>query len=203
MSKVWVQAVTRYNLIENGMSIPKHPGDWFELGKHDARNAQAAGQIIIHNPVYRNAIIPPESGIVLREKTAFTYENLPVMVGEISLPYNKTMLWHPDFKIDRVLIPVGLSLLERWEIAVPISDYNLLARDIGTDEERRQTAEVIPDLRVPVYDTRLIFARRCVAIEQLFELWLNDTGDERLSFLRSLYRIKPYILALPSIWLRK
>jgi hypothetical protein len=101
------------------------------------------------------------------------------------------------------LIPVGLNLLEKWEIAVPISDYNLLARDIGTDEERARTKELIHDLRVPVYDTRLIFARNCVAVEQLFEMWHKEQGDERLSFLRCLYVVKPYVLALPSIWQRK
>ena len=171
MSKVWVQALTRYNLVENGRNIPKSPGDWFELGKHDARNAQAAGQIVIHNPTYRNAILPAESGVVLRKATRFNYAGLPVVTGEPSLPYAKNMIWHPDFSIDVSLIPVGLNLLERFEIAVPISDYNLLARDIGTDEERQKTEAIIHDLRVPVYDTRLIFARNCLAIDRLFELW--------------------------------
>ena len=183
--------------------VTKHPGDWFELSKHDARNAQAAGDIIIHNPVYRNALVPPESGVVLTREYKFSYDDLPFQVGEKIIPYSKTMLWNPDFKLDQSLIPVGLSLLEKWEIAVPVSDYNLLARDIGTAAERKQTEKVLHDLRVPVYDTRLIFTRKCIAIDRLFELWYNEEGDERLSFLRCLYAVKPYILALPSIWLNK
>ena len=204
MSKVWVQAVTIYNLNEKGKLTVKHPGDWFELGKNDARNAAATGQIIIHNPVYREALIPPESGVILRRQANFTYGDLPVTVDERpSLPYQKNMIWHPDFGLDVALIPIGLTLLEKWELAVPISDYNLLARDIGTKEEQDKTKELIHDLRVPVYDTRLIFARNCVAVEQLFELWSKEQGDERLSFLRCLYVVKPYVLALPSIWLKK
>jgi hypothetical protein len=204
MGKVWVQAITNYHLDDHGKLVTKVPGDWFELGGQDAKNAQAAGQIVIHNPVYRDALIPPESGIVLRKPIKFVYESVPITVSATPvLPYSKNLIWHPDFGLDVGLIPVGLSLLDRWEIAVPISDYNLLARDIGTDEEREQTVKVIHDLRVPVYDTRLIFARNCLAIQQLFEAWLKEAGDERLSFLRCLYQIKPYVLALPSIWLKK
>jgi len=203
MSKVWVQAVTIYHLHEQGKLTTKHPGDWFELGKHDARNAQATGDIIIHNPVYRNSLVPPESGVVLLRDYQFSYDNLPIEVGERSVPYNCTMIWNPDFKLDVGLIPVGLSLLDKWEIACPVSDYNLLAKDIGTEAERKKTKAILHDLRVPVYDTRLIFARKCQAIERLFEMWDNEEGDERLSFLRCLYEVKPYVLALPSVWLRK
>ena len=203
MSKVWVQAVSVYHLHEQGKLVAKYPGDWFELGKHDARNAQATGDIVIHNPVYRNALVPPESGVVLLREHNFSYDTLPVEVGPRSVPYTKTMIWNPDFKLDSALIPVGLTLLEKWEIAVPVSDYNLLAKDIGTAKERKATEAVLHDLRVPVYDTRLIFARKCQAIEKLFEMWDNEEGDERLSFLRCLYEIKPYVLALPSVWQRK
>ena len=203
MSKVWVQAVTIYNLHEQGKLVTKYPGDWFELGKHDARNAQAVGDIVIHNPVYRNALVPPESGVLLLREHHFSYDNLPVEVGLRSVPYSKTMIWNPDFKLDSALIPVGLTLLEKWEIAIPVSDYNLLAKDIGTAKERKATGAVLHDLRVPVYDTRLIFARKCQAIEKLFKMWDNEEGDERLAFLRCLYAVKPYVLALPSIWQRK
>ena len=203
MAKVWVQAVTRYNLSEGGVLTQKAPGDWFELGKHDARNAQAAGQIVIHNPTYRNAVIPAESGIILLKPIKFVYEGLPITEGEVSLPYTKNMIWNPEFKLDKNLIPVGLNLLERWEIAVPISDYDLLAKDIGTKTEQAKTKAIIHDLRVPVYDTRLIFARDCAVIRDLFEQWRKEKGDERLAFLRCLYNVKPYVLALPSIWMRK
>ncbi len=110
--------------------------------------------------------------------------------------------------------------MERWEAAAPLVD-GVLAEDIGKASERRLTAEVVRDLRVPVYACELLFVRDCEAGRALVEAWSveasfdsglrpsaqdaaprNDRGAVRLAFLRALYRVKPRFLALPRSWLR-
>lgn len=185
---------------ENGKLRLYYAGDFVEVGKHDARNWLATGQCEILNIVAKRDIIPPDAGIVLRGNIQFEYDGLEIVTGGLEVKFEKTLIWSPDFPLNKNMIPIGLHLLDRWEIAVPITDYNLLARDIGTDEEQQQTQAIIHEMRVPVYDTRLVFARQCTATEELFKLWRAEKGDERLAFLRVLYQVKPYILALPSIW---
>ena len=203
---VWVKANTIIRSTDrNGKQVTYHPGDWFSAGRHDARNWLAQGQCEIINPDAQLKVIPPQSGIVCTRDVGLTYAGVPVTVGPPSVEYHKTLIWNPDIILNQNLVPVGLSLLERWELAVPISDYNLLAADIGDDADRKRTKGVIHDLRVPVYDIRLMYVRKCIATDQLFETWETEKqgGDDRLAFLRALYTVKPYILALPSIWCEK
>jgi hypothetical protein len=129
--------------------------------------------------------------------------NLPIQTGDLRLPWDRTMIWDAQKKIRIELIPVGFHLLKTWEIAVPLVDYKTLALNLGTPEERTTTQAIIKDLRVPVYDPRLIFARKCENVEQLLQVWGEERSqarDGRLSFLRSLYKVKPLILALPTSW---
>lgn len=204
MAKVWIQAITCLPVEENGVTKLINPGDWYPVGKQQARLWEASGQCLIHNPIVRKALIPPESGIVLREKIDFSQDGVEVEFGEPAIPFGKTLIWEPSFRFKKALLPTGFSLLEKWEFAVSISDYNLLARDIGTEAEREATKAIIHELRVPVYDTRLIFVRQCQASQRWLDLWNDERqqGDERLAFLRTIYQIKPYILALPSVWQR-
>lgn len=204
MGQVWVRAVTVVSAADkNGRLKQYHPGDWLQLGGHDARNYQAAGQVEILNRVVQAQLVPSDCGIVLKNQTKFSYDGVAVAYGEPRLEFEKTLVWDNRLLFKKELIPVGFTLLDRWEIALPIPDYNILARDIGTEEDRQHTAEIIHDLRVPVYDTRLMFIRRNDDTKKLLDLWLTERqgGDDRLAFLRALYISKPYILALPSIWL--
>jgi len=97
------------------------------------------------------------------------------------------------------MILTGLGLLETWQVAVPLKPYNLLAQNLGDEAEREQTAAVIPDLRVPVYDHRCVFMRRCPESEELLARWQVEGGGI-LAFLRALYTVKPLVLALPNSW---
>lgn len=204
MGQVWVRAITIVSAMDkNGKQRQYHPGDWLQLGGHDARNYQAAGQVEILNHITQAQLIPADCGIVLKNETKFAYDGIGLAYGEPRLEFEKTLIWDNGLPFKKELIPVGFTLLDRWEIAAPIPDYNTLARDIGTEDDRKHTEEVIHDLRVPVYETRLMFIRRNDDTKKLLDLWQEERkgGDDRLAFLRALYLSKPYILALPSIWL--
>jgi hypothetical protein len=104
------------------------------------------------------------------------------------------------------LVPFGLRFVERWDIAVPLWRYGVLAADIGTPEERARTQAVIRDLRVLLYCHELLFFRDDAPARDFLAAWRDEcaTGDERrLAFLRALYRVKPRLCALPCNWMRE
>lgn len=131
--------------------------------------------------------------------------DLILSVGEPAIAFQKTMIWNPKVQLRTELVSAGFGMLETWEIAVPLYSYDELAVHIGSEEDRKRTKAIIRDLRVPVYDVRLIFVRNCEATQQLFDAWTEENGiagesDERLSFMRAFYRVKPAMLALPITW---
>jgi len=103
------------------------------------------------------------------------------------------------------MIPVGVSLLDKWQVAAPLWDYEKLACHVANEPAREATKAIIHDLRVPLYDTSLIFVKRCGDTERLIEAWdwSADGDEDRLAFLRALYEVKPLILALPITWTGK
>lgn len=129
---------------------------------------------------------------------------LPVTANNTpDLPYARTLIWDTAFPLRPELVPVGLGLLDKWEVAAPLASYDTLAIHIGSEVARERTAAVIHDLRVPVYDTRLLFVKRCRAGRDLLGAWAaeRETGDhDGLCFLRALWRVKPLVNALPCTW---
>jgi hypothetical protein len=177
----------------------KPKGSWVQVGKHQARQMQATGQCDIPNVATREQLLMDECGIVTQ--LPYKYDNVSVVEGHLVVPFYKTFLYDREVSFNNNLIPIGFSLLDKWEIAVPIKDYNVLARDIGTEEDRKKTLKITGDLRIPVYETGIMFVRKTEDTERLFELLRGEEGDMRLAFLRVLYQVKPYILALPTVWL--
>ena len=121
------------------------------------------------------------------------------------LAFPMTLLWKPQALLRHELLPVGFSLLRTWQVACPLWEYDTLASQVGGEDERERTKAVIRDLRVPLYDTNLIYVKRCGDTERLIDEWNAemDGGDDKLAFLRALYQVKPLILALPITWTGK
>lgn len=116
--------------------------------------------------------------------------------------FSKNLFWDGESPLDHRLIPLGFGRLNDWQLAVPILDMKTLAQDIGTEEERELTKEVVHDLRIPVYDCGIIFARRSPQVEKLLELWNPHEGNRELGFIRALYQSCPVFLTLPVNWRR-
>jgi len=131
---------------------------------------------------------------------------LPIIAGEARLAYEYTLLWDPSIPIRLELLPAGFKFLEKWDVAAPLASYDKLARDVGGKVERGRTQTLIHDLRVPLYDTRMIFIRSNLRTETLMAVWKRElrNGDHRdMAFLRAAYRTLPLILALPLTWMDK
>ena len=150
-------------------------------------------------------LMTKDFGVYIRGRKPDDFEysdsKLGVTEGEgLDLPYPMTLLWNPKLRLRGELVPVGFHLLNTWQVAAPLWDYKELACHVGTDDDRECTQDVVRDLRMPLYDTRLIFVKRCGDTKALIDTWREEEGDEKHAFLRALYKVKPLILALPVTW---
>jgi len=180
------------------------------VGKSDARRLLAEGKAEIPqlNSADDRTMLMENCGLVLWDnvnsygKITKQYPALDYGLKDYGPEplYVKNLIWDGVSKLDYKLIPLGFSRLDDWQLAVPVLDMTTLAQDLGTEEEREQIKEVIHDLRVPVYDTGIIFARRCPQTEKLFKLWDPYEGNRELGFIRALYQSCPVFLTLPVNW---
>lgn len=209
MGKVWVRAKSIVHAEENGKIRPYHPGDWLQIGRQQARDCLSRGEIEILKPVVLRSVQDLSGCAILTTESmaepdlsffAGTFPGVPIEQHLGNYPeYNRSLLWDTRATLRRELILTGFELLYKWQLAVPLLDYNILAENVGTDEERQKTKAVIHDLRVPIYDCRVIFARQCKETRKLFELW----DGSQLGFLRALYQSRPVVNALPPSWILK
>lgn len=193
-----------------GRNETHYPGEWVDVGNQTARGWLATGDAV--RPDMPDLEVLPGCGLAvpahaleIAAQAAPGLERLPQADSptDSCLPFPKTLWYDPAVRLRPDLIATGFELLETWELAAPLYSYQTLARDLGTDSERALTEGLIHDLRVPVYETRCLFLRRCRGTRDLMAAWgaeMGNGGDERLAFLRALYRVKPLVLALPVTW---
>ena len=200
---MWVRLRSIQRVAEKGREVQHFPGEWVDVGKQVALSWIAAG--LADRPDQPDLKALPGCGVLLTGLPAFSLAGMDLVRGRTAdgqLPFARTLIGQGhQFRAD--LIAEGFSLLDSWEVAAPLHDYAKLARDFGGEEELALTEEVIRDLRVPVYDVRLMFVRRCRATRELMRVWEEERekGDSLdLSFLRALYLVKPLVLALPCTW---
>jgi hypothetical protein len=102
------------------------------------------------------------------------------------------------------MVPAGFHFLHRWDVAAPLWRYGVLAKDVGTPEERKRTEAVIGDLRVLLYAHELLFVRDSDGGRAFVQALAEETasgGEMRLAFLRVMHQVKPIICTLPRTWL--
>jgi len=211
---MWVQLHTIQYVEKNGKQRAHYPGDWVNVGKQEAQLWLSRGDAVVpEQNAYREFGLDGAGVLICgtaadsTEKARATLEpykdKLSIEASHSpALLWQRTAIWNPEVILRREFLPVGIGLLDTWQIAIPLWSYTQLAIHVGSEEDREQTRAIVRDLRVPLYDTRLIFAKRSTETERLFELWKaeNKKGDEKLAFLRALYQAKPFVLALPVTW---
>jgi hypothetical protein len=202
---VWIQLLSVKHLDTDGKTRQHFPGDWVDVGKQAALKWIADGTARAAKPI--DLEVGPGCGVVLLAESESAravlsrIEGLSVSMGEPGLVYERTLLWDPSVPLRLDLLAVGFKLLERWEAAAPFVSYTQFAADLGSAEDRQKTEAVCRDLRVPLYDPRLLYVKRCEATERLLELWREEGGgDVRHAFLRALYRSLAVVCALPTTW---
>ncbi len=206
---MWIRLKGTKNIEIRGENRVYHKGDWVNVSEQTALLWIGSGsaEVMDYNG---EGFMGMEGGVVLLQRDQAAIETLApfsdklkVDVARPSLLWPKTMLWNPDAHIRPELIPIGFRLLDKWQIAIPLMDYEKLAKDVGSEGERKVTQEIIGDLRVPLYDTRMMFVKRTEDTRRMIEAWeveCCDGADHGLAFLRQLWAYKPLILALPVTW---
>lgn len=207
MSEVWIQAIGIVYLEKNGETKILRENDWGVTTRGHARRLLAEGKARILSPgILRDIQELTDCAIYLRgtvldstrSRLQIQYPGVPILAwsGWPDAGIGRFLLWDMAAPLRHDLILVGFGLLQKWQLAVPLLNYDTLAGSVGTEQERAETKAVIHDLRVPVYNPRVIFARQCQETRKLFELW----DGSQLGFLRALYQARPIVNALPPSW---
>lgn len=196
----WVQLLRSQQIEKQGVSRTYYPGDWVEVGKQTAQRWIIDGAARSAQP--QKLVSLDGCGVVSLSGKAGEGYNVPVETLDApSLPFARTLI--ACTKVRPELLSVGFGLLSTWEVACPLWDYEQLAIHIGSTKARERTQVLIGDLRVPVYESRIVWVKRCRAGEALVDAWNveRESGDDdRLCFLRALWQVKPLICATPTTW---
>jgi hypothetical protein len=192
-----------------GIQTTYHRGDWINVGKQTALSWLADGTAEIPGPdptkmEVVKELIGPGCGVRVLGKGAGPWPSqgfgnclkaLKFSVGALALPYPYTMIWTPTVRITPQQVLIGFSqIVSRegklsWEMVARLAGHHL-ARDVGTKEEQAKTKVLIGDLRIPVYDTGVLWVRKTVKTESLIRRWARAIAageNEAHSFLRALY----------------
>lgn len=208
---MWVKLLSTQHIDIHGVRRTFHKGDWVEVGGQEGRRWIANRQAEV--PSMKSAgLIAKGAGAVIRGNIANGMTMLLKYAEGLrieskmpfGLKFEQTMFLKAPLPARPELFPVGFHLLETWEAAIPLYKYDELACHVGNGIDQGRTKEIVHDLRVPLYDSRLMFVRNCEGGRRLMRAWEDErinSASENHALLRAVYRTKPLILALPTTWL--
>jgi len=216
MAAHWVKTLrtlSRYDL--GGAYRTYQPGDWFQANNQEMLELLSRGMIKTNTLDIKQNFAGQDLGVIARGGTlatdSFTNYGLTVQFTDgFALPWERTALWNAKFAMATEGIALGLIRVDgrdeepTWEMAAMLADRDRMARDIGTDAEKARTLEVLGDLRLPVYETGILWVRRTEATEEVIQLWRAEVkagADERHAFLRTIYTHRVMLCTLPADWI--
>lgn len=223
MPHVQIKAIKRVR--EHGKLVTYRPGDWVKVGKQTALEWIVDGSAHDPSGALGPALGRPkggkpstEYGLRIRGEQAKVdlrcvgrfQQDVSVSFGTPAVPYKYTLIWLPTVPASQKLVNTGFLRVqltdgakEAWEMAICLASDNLMAANVGSEEEQAKTLKAIGDLRLPIYNTDLIWVRRTKVAVKTIEQWaeyLAAGEDEQHSFLRTIYRTNPLICTLPPDW---
>lgn len=115
-------------------------------------------------------------------------------------PYERTLYYTGAARIVWPLVERAFAFLDTWEVAIPLHRYQEIAACYGDEADRRRTREAIGEDRLLLYNPHVIFVRRCAATDALLAAFEDEPGSRHHALLRTIYQVKPLLLALPVEW---
>ena len=213
---MWVRLNCNQNIVTKGKMHQYKKGDWVDVGRQWAQQWIAGGiASALDLTAADGKPLEPTAGILvcgsinqetqdqITTATHLQFAFIPDGTAQNWLPFTETLIYKPSFVLRLDLLITGFNLLKKWQVVIPLWDYETLASGVGTEQDREATKAIVRDLRVPLRDTRLIFARRCSDTRKLMQLWRAGCvpgADERLAWMRAMYTVKPLVCDLPASW---
>lgn len=218
MANHWVQArqvVTRTT--EAGQRVTYQPGDWFECRNAELLRLQAEGKILTAPDILRATFDFTRAEILWRGAPAILgvlgaygiAERVARDPADLRLEREYTLIAQPGAITAPTTAALGFLRVEArdgydaWDGAGCLMDGQPLARDYGSAVEQARTLAAAGDLRLPLYDTGLLWLRRTPATDELIAAWaaeLADAADPAHAFARALYTRRVLWFTLPPRW---
>lgn len=219
----WVKLKSRQQLTRQGEKRQYGPGDCVEVGRKTAVDWVLAGlaedtfgqveaSLIDDDSLQLGLRVMAQEGSVSLEGIADFVERLQISWGFPELLYDYTCIWFPTRPLTTDLLNYGFLRLipgeeeaEGWEMAASLLSLDKYASDIGTEEEKTRTKDALGDLRIPVYDARIIWARKTERAAAVISRWngeLKTSKDLNHSFIRALFTERAMLCTLPLDWTR-
>ena len=233
MGKHWVQAQAPFSRFdEAGILKVYQPGDWFEVRNQELLRLQAEGKVRTTREILSATFDFSACGVLWRGDTNWdgltdsmrelavrgSHHTITQMreygiavqfSNTISLPWEYTLLACAPVTVTTQNIALGFVRIEKgaewetWELAAQLADGLPLAEARGTDEERAATLEAIGDLRIPLYETSLLWVRKTKTTQALIDAWAAELAagaDEQHALARALYTRRVKMCTLPPRW---
>ncbi len=208
----WVKAVRAIKRERDGVRETFQPGDWLQVQPRDLLRYQAEGKIQTPSEILKATFDFSHAGILRLCKAPI----LPLGDFGISqeagdfpeLPWKYTLIT-ARLAVNAQNAALGFLRIEAqegwdaFEMAAQLKSGYPLAESAGTPEERALTLATLGDLRIPMYDTSLLWVRRTEATLDLIGAWteeLRHGADRDHAFLRALYTRRVLLATLPPEW---
>jgi len=208
----WVKAVKAIKRERDGVRETFQPGDWLQVQPRDLLRYQAEGKIQTPSEILKATFDFSHAGILRLCKAPI----LPLGDFGISqeagdypaLPWKYTLITM-RLAVNAQNAALGFLRIEAqegwdaFEMAAQLKSGYPLAESAGTPEERALTLATLGDLRIPMYDTSLLWVRRTEATLDLIGAWTEELkagADRDHAFLRVLYTRHVLLATLPPEW---
>lgn len=210
----WVQAIGTVMRMRDGNREVYRPGDWLQVQSRDLLRYQAEGKIRTPAEILKGTFDFMNAGVLRVGATP-----PPVLpLGDYGLKQDASeypaLPWRYTLLTARAVVSVQNAALgflrveertgyDAWELAAQLQNDYPMAEERGTPEERALTLATLGDLRLPLYDTTLLWVRRTEATLDLIGAWteeLRSGADRDQSFLRALYTRRVLVATLPPAW---
>lgn len=103
------------------------------------------------------------------------------------------------------LLKHGFNYLKKWQVIAPLRPYKELICKVIPDKFHDYLKNKILDLRVPVYDDRIIFIKTCDETRKFWGIYIRESKylkNSNVAFSIALWEVKPFILTLPVGWVK-
>ena len=216
MGRFWVKAirpVVRRNF--KGVYMNYAPGDWFECRNQEMAELLQQKKVEASALDIRANFENMDAGVLtighdVPGDMCDKY-GLEIRRGDqLELPWERTVLWYPGASLTTEALVLGLMRIDAedpelaWEMAAMLDSESRLAQDVGTEEDKAFTMEVLGDLRLPVYGTKVLWVRKTEMTEEVLRLWRAEVdagADERHAFVRTIYSCRVKLCTLPANWI--